>query len=96
MKLINKEILKHKSSQMSASMSLNDLLINKLDIFCWCDKCNHNCVIKTIQIIKKLGPNYLVPEVGRNLQCDKCNNTKDIVTRPNWPSHGGQIARHTS
>ena len=78
------------------TVTLNDLLAENLNIFCWCNKCSHNKVIKTEQIIKKLGPNYPVPIVGRHLKCKKCNNTRDITTRPNWPTHGGQITRHTT
>ncbi len=81
---------------MSPTVTLKDLLYENLDIFCWCSKCNHNNVLKTKQIIKKLGPNYPVPEVRHHLRCKECKNTQDITTRPNWPTHGGQITRHTT
>ena len=94
MELLNKKKLIDDTADTLPSITLHDLVCEKLDIFCWCNRCNHNNVIKTTQIIERLGANYPVPEIGRNLRCGKCNNTHDISTRPNWPSHGGQIARH--
>ena len=94
MGLFNKKKLTGDIADTLPSITLHDLVCEKLDIFCWCNRCNHNNVIKTTQIIERLGANYPVPEIGCNLRCSKCNNTHDISTRPNWPSHGGQIARH--
>ena len=94
MQIIKKQNLVSNSAQMSATITLKDLLYEKLDIFCWCGECCHNSVLNTRQIINKLGPNYSIPEVRRHLKCKKCNNTKDITIRPNWPTHRGQIARH--
>ena len=94
MGLFNKKKLTDDTADTLPSITLHDLVCEKLDIFCWCNRCNHNNVIKTTQIIERLGANYPVPEIGHNLRCGKCNNIHDISTRPNWPSHGGQIARH--
>lgn len=94
MELFNKQDLRDDDKDTAFPMTLHNLLCEKLDIFCWCNKCSHNNVIRTEEIIERLGANYPVPDVGRNLRCRKCNNTNDISTRPNWPSHGGQIARH--
>lgn len=93
-RFLNKKKIKTDSADTLLSITLHDLARQKLDIFCWCNICNHNNVIKTAQIIERLGENYPVPEIGRNLKCGKCNNTNDISTRPNWPNYGGQIARH--
>ena len=94
MGLFNKKKITDDTTETLPSITLHDLLCEKLDIFCWCNRCNYNNVIKTTQIIERLGANYPVPKIGLNLRCSKCNNTHDISTRPNWPSHGGQIARH--
>ena len=94
MALSNKKNLTNYTTNTSPSIKLHDLVYEKLDIFCWCNKCSHNNIIKTAHLIEKLGENYSVPEIGRNLRCRKCNNKQDISTRPNWPSYGGQIARH--
>ncbi|MDA9190038.1 hypothetical protein N9P07_01245 [Alphaproteobacteria bacterium] len=94
MRLFDKQKLTQDTKDTLSAILLHDLIAEKLDIFCWCNKCNHNNIIATKLVMEKLGPNYPVPEVGRNLRCGKCNNTQNIATRPNWPTHGGQIARH--
>ena len=94
MQIIKKQNMVSNSAKISATVTLKDLLYENLDIFCWCSKCYHNSVLKTKQIINKLGPSYPIAEVRRYLKCKKCNNTKDLTIRPNWPINGGQITRH--
>ena len=86
-------LLNHNMSVLTA-LTLHDLLVEKLDIFCWCNNCGHNNVIETKKIINKLGQNYPVPKIGYKLRCGKCNSTDNISTRPNWPNHKGQLTRH--
>ncbi len=95
MGLFNKKNLTVDTTDILPSMTLHDLVCEKLNVFCWCNRCDHNNIIESAQIIERLGGNYPVPEIGRNLRCRKCNNMRDISTRPNWPSYGGQITRHT-
>ena len=94
MQTIKKKNLLSNSELISEAVTLRDLLYENLDIFCWCSNCNHNSVLKTGQIMNKLGPNYPILKVRRLLKCKKCNNTKDITIRPNWPNHFGQVTRH--
>ena len=94
MKLFKKQYLQNHNTPMSTAMTLHDLSVENLDIFCWCNNCGHNNVIGTKKIMDKLGQNYPVPKIGYKLRCRKCNNTDNISTRPNWPNHKGQLRRH--
>ena len=51
-------------------------------------------MIETKKIINKLGEDYPVPKIGYKLRCGKCNSTDNILTRPSWPNHKGQLTRH--
>ena len=93
-KLLKKQNLQNHNTSMSNAMTLHDLSVEKLDIFCWCNNCGHNNVIETKKIMNKLGQNYPVPKVGYKLRCGKCNNTDNISTRPNWLNRKGQLTRH--
>jgi hypothetical protein len=72
--------------------SLGDIATQSVDVFCWCNRCAHNAVLETAQLIAELGPDYPVPEVGARLRCSSCG-CKDVATRPAWPSLG-HVARH--
>ena len=74
---------------------LRDLQEEGLNVFCWCNRCGHNAEVALPIFIERFGIHYPVPELGRAMRCKNCQ-AKDIATRPAWPSHGGQIARHTS
>ena len=74
--------------------TLADIQQDGLLVFCWCNRCGHNASIDTSILIATLGPLYPVPEIGHHMRCSICH-TRDIATRPDWPAHGGQIARHT-
>ena len=74
-------------------MCLHHLVKQKLKVFCWCNRCRHNAELEADVLIDRLGPLYPVPELGIHLRCSHCG-TQDVSTRPAWPSHGGQIARH--
>lgn len=63
-----------------------------LDVFCWCNRCGHNAVMSTVQLIGQLGANTAVPEIGVHMRCTGCGS-RDIATRPHWPSPG-RITRH--
>ena len=71
---------------------LGELRRQKVDIFCWCNRCGHNDVLPVALFIAQLGPNFPVPDIGAHLRCTGCNS-KDIAARPAWPSLG-QVARH--
>jgi hypothetical protein len=71
---------------------LGSLADREIDVFCWCNRCGHNAVLSTEQLIRQLGPAIPVPEIGARLRCTGCGS-KDVATRPNWPSQG-QITRH--
>lgn len=71
---------------------LGTLADRQVDVFCWCNRCGHNAVLPTAQLVRQLGPAVAVPEIGPKLRCTGCGS-KDVATRPNWPSQG-QITRH--
>lgn len=72
---------------------LGEIAERNLDIFCWCNRCSHNSTLPAGLLIARLGPAIAVPEIGARLRCGSCGS-KDIATRPAWPSLG-QVARHT-
>ncbi|NNG02687.1 MAG: hypothetical protein HKM95_01120 [Inquilinus sp.] len=61
-------------------------------VFCWCNRCHHNAIVTSTQLIDQLGPDFPIPEVGAQMRCSGCGS-KDVATRPDWPSQG-QITRH--
>ena len=73
--------------------TLADIQQDGLLVFCWCNRCGHNAAIDPTTLITTLGPLYPVPEIGHHMRCSACQ-TRDIATRPHWPAHGGQMARH--
>ena len=68
-------------------MALGALADQAIDVFCWSNRCGHNAVVATERLVRQLGPDYPIPEVGAQMRCTGCGG-KDIATRPNWPSQG--------
>ena len=71
---------------------LGDIAEAGLHIFCWCNRCGHNSEVDSRMLVMKLGPAMPVPEIGAKMRCSNCQS-KDIATRPAWPSLG-QVTRH--
>ncbi|MDA1309961.1 MAG: hypothetical protein O2985_10180 [Proteobacteria bacterium] len=67
--------------------SLGDLMQAGIGVFCWCNRCGHSAEAATAMLVPQLGPGFPVPEVGTRMRCTSCGS-KDIATRPAWPSHG--------
>ena len=72
---------------------LDDLKQDGLLVFCWCNRCSHHAELSPDAFIPTLGRHFPVPELGQHMRCSHCR-ARDVTTRPAWPSHGGQIARH--
>lgn len=72
---------------------LADLAQGKVGVFCWCNRCGHHAEAATAMLISQLGPDFPVPEIGARMRCSACGS-KDVATRPAWPSQG-QITKHT-
>lgn len=88
----------YKKQQINTSeplqpVTLSDLQTDGLLIFCWCNRCSHHADLSPDLFIARLGPAFPVPDLGQHMRCSYCQ-AKDITTRPSWPAHGGQIARH--
>ena len=88
---IKRQWIDRKERQQEAA-TLGELAEDRIEVFCWCNRCGHNAVIETARLIAELGPDFAVPEVGARLRCSGCAS-KDIATRPAWPGLG-QVARH--
>ncbi len=73
-------------------VSIGMLADESIDVFCWCNRCGHNATVAIAQLIAELGPELPEPEIGPRMRCTGCGS-KDIATRPAWPSLG-QVARH--
>ena len=74
-------------------VTLGELVSGDIDVFCWCNRCAHNDVVPSERLLAQLGPAIPVPEIGARMRCSGCSS-KDIATRPSWPSLG-TVARHT-
>jgi hypothetical protein len=73
-------------------ITLGALADRAVDVFCWCNRCGHNATVAIGPLLRQLGPAMPVPEVGTRMRCTGCGS-KDVATRPAWPSMG-QITRH--
>lgn len=88
--------LKHHTINSQAEfnpVTLDILITQNLNVFCWCHACGHNADISAEHFVKRFGADYPVPELGVYLRCSQCQS-KNVMTRPSWPQFGGQIARH--
>ena len=83
-----------RDEQRSRPATLADLARAGIGVFCWCNRCGHNAEAATAMLISQLGPDYPVPEIGTRMRCSSCAS-KDIATRPAWPSRDQVIARHS-
>lgn len=73
--------------------TLADLADQRLDVFCWCNRCGHWAVLATARLMGQMGPAMAVPKVAAKLVCASCGG-RDVATRPAWPS-GGVVSRHS-
>ncbi len=73
-------------------MTLGALTRQGIGVFCWCNRCSHNASLDSHRLAAEMGPDLAIPEVGARLRCSGCGS-KDVATRPDWPSLG-QVARH--
>jgi len=81
-----------KEEQHRQAARLGDIAEAGLQIFCWCNRCGHNSEVDSRMLAAKLGPAMPVPEIGAKMRCSNCQS-KDVATRPAWPSLG-QVTRH--
>jgi len=88
-----KRRLQAAADRQQQAMRLGDLLAERLDVFCWCNRCGHNAVVSTAALAGHLSADLPVPEAGAHMRCTRCQG-KDVSTRPAWPSPG-LITRHT-
>ncbi|MDA8232275.1 MAG: hypothetical protein M0006_13130 [Magnetospirillum sp.] len=72
--------------------TLADIIDQRLDVFCWCNRCGHWAVLPAEGLARQMGPAMAVPRVGARLVCSGCSS-RDVSTRPDWPS-GGVVSRH--
>ncbi len=80
-------------TETGGATTLGDITGRKIDVFCWCNRCAHNAILESRHLLPQLGPAYPVPEIGARMRCSSCGS-KDIATRPAWPSLG-PVARHS-
>ena len=88
---MKRELLEAEDRRRRAA-TLGEIASNGIDVFCWCNRCGHNAVLRAERLVAELGPGFPVPEVGARLRCSGCG-AKDIATRPAWPGLG-QVTRH--
>ena len=78
--------------QQISAITVGDLVAHQVDVFCWCNRCTHHAVLSVQMLMAQFGSAMPVPEIGARLRCSGCGS-KDIATRPDWPSLG-LVARH--
>ena len=88
-----KESAQREADARLGAATLGELAADGLGVFCWCNRCGHNAVLKIGRLIDELGAQFPVPEVGGRLRCTGCGG-KDIATRPAWPGLG-TVTSHT-
>jgi hypothetical protein len=76
----------------TAPETLGGLAAKGLDVWCWCNGCPHSAVLRTGDLIARLGTGFPIPEIGSRLVCVCCGG-RLAEARPDWPS-GGVIAWH--
>ena len=87
-----KRQLQAEEDRRQKAITLGELSDQRVDVFCWCNRCSHNAVLSTARLLLEMGPAMAVPEIGGRLRCSGCGS-KDVATRPAWPSLG-QVTRH--
>ncbi|WP_417382826.1 hypothetical protein [Gimesia sp.] len=66
-------------------VKLGDLTSADAHVEAWCNRCGHYQTLAPEHLIKRLGPQVSVPEIGVHMECGSCGS-KDIAARPVWPT----------
>ncbi len=69
--------------QALCAIQLGDLTDGSAQVEAWCNRCGHYRMMAPEHLIKRLGPQVRVPEIGVHMECESCNS-KDIAARPVW------------
>ncbi len=72
--------------QPAGAVKLGDLPAAEAQVEAWCNRCGHYRTLEPNHLIKRLGPQISVPEIGVYMECESCSS-KDIAARPIWPEH---------
>lgn len=70
--------------QALCTVMLGDLTNAEAHVEAWCNRCGHYRSMEPEHLIKRLGPQVRVPEIGVHMECESCSS-KDIAARPVWP-----------
>jgi len=65
------------------TVQLGDLSSSSAQVEAWCNRCGHYRMMDPEHLIKRLGPQVRVPEIGVHMECESCCS-KDIAARPYW------------
>ncbi|MEM7444053.1 MAG: hypothetical protein AAF414_12060 [Pseudomonadota bacterium] len=49
------------------------------NVFCQCQRCGHASLVEAVQLMRQLGPEMAVAEVGTRMRCSGCG-AKDVAT----------------
>lgn len=72
---------------------LADLLAGRIGVACMCNRCGHRAEAPVALLVRQLGPDFPVPEIGARMRCGSCGS-KDVATRPAWA--GERAAPHVA
>ncbi len=64
-------------------LQLGELIGQPACVEAWCNRCGHLQMLDAEHLVKRLGPQVRVPEIGVHMECECCSS-KDIAARPVW------------
>lgn len=69
------------------AVRLGQLAERKVGVFCWCACCGHSEVRDSERLIRQMGPELAVADVGAWMECAACGRHQ-MATRPDWVALG--------
>jgi len=69
--------------QALSHLQLGELIDQSACVEAWCNRCGHLQMMEPEHLVKRLGPQVRVPEIGVYMECESCSS-KDIAARPVW------------
>lgn len=72
-----------RSNSTVAPETLNGLKLKVLDVWAYCESCQHSASIDIEVLMERLPGTLAVPAVGSVLRCSGCGR-RGVFSRPDW------------